>query len=50
MPVRNTWTDEALRQRREEGTFNALEYIGVPKWLMPVLRAATRLGQKLTSR
>jgi hypothetical protein len=31
------WTDEAFRARYEEGIVKAMEYLGVPKWLMPAL-------------
>lgn len=36
------WTDEVRRQRQEEGVIRALEYLGVPKWLMRALRATRR--------
>jgi hypothetical protein len=41
------WTDEAFRRRYEEGAFEALEYLGVPKWLRLALRAVYRMKLKL---
>jgi hypothetical protein len=36
------WTDEARRQRHEEGVIKAFDYLGVPKWLMLPLLATRR--------
>jgi hypothetical protein len=44
------WTDEARRQRYEEGVSKALEYVGIPKWLISVVRATRRLGLRLAHR
>jgi hypothetical protein len=47
---REHWTDEAFYRRYEEGVSKALEHIGVPKWLMPALRASRRLHLRLARR